>query len=56
VHDDATGTLTVHFADGTVYDYPNVPYEKFVGATQTSSPGQYFHRQIKSQHKGTKRA
>ncbi|HEY1858672.1 KTSC domain-containing protein [Acidocella sp.] len=54
-HDDETGVLTIHFADGSSYDYENVPHEKYLGATTATSKGQYFHRHIKKQHTGTPR-
>lgn len=54
-HDDETGIMTIHFADGSSYDYHGVPHETFLGVKSAPSAGGYFHRHIKTRHKGVKR-
>ena len=44
-----TGTLTVHFNNGTVYDYRNVEASTVVSVLFADSVGSEFNRLIKAQ-------
>jgi hypothetical protein len=44
---DWSGTLTIAFHSGGVYEYYQVPYSEFVGLMQADSHGTYFHTHIK---------
>lgn len=46
-YDDENEELSLTFSNGGTYDYRGVPKEVFDGLTQASSPGKYFHSQIK---------
>ena len=49
-YDPDEQTLTIEFQSGDAYTYSDVPVETYRGLTLASSPGQYFHRQIKSRY------
>jgi hypothetical protein len=42
-----SGTLTIAFHNGGVYEFYNVPPSEYVGLTNASSHGKYFHAHIK---------
>jgi hypothetical protein len=42
-----SGPLTIAFHNGGVYEFYNVPPSKYVGLTNASSHGKYFHAHIK---------
>jgi len=47
--DDAdTGSLDITFSSGSSYTYDNVPERVFTELREASSPGSYFHRNIKN--------
>lgn len=45
-----TGTLTVWFQSGGVYEYSAVTPDVWASWQRAPSAGQYFHRQIKSRY------
>ncbi|MDE2471891.1 MAG: KTSC domain-containing protein [Bradyrhizobium sp.] len=47
--DDAekVGALTITFASGSSYTYENVPLKVFEELQAASSPGKYYHQNIK---------
>ena len=45
-----TGTLTIAFHSGGVYEYYGVSYAEYVGLMRASSHGRYFHAHIKGQY------
>jgi len=47
--DDADGTLELQFANGQTYTYENVPKSVYMGLVTATSPGSYYHREIKDQ-------
>lgn len=47
---DWSGTLTIAFHSGGVYEYFNVPHSEYVGLMNASSHGKYFHAHIKKQY------
>ncbi len=47
-YDDATETLTVHFHNGTSYQYTGVSVVTFREFTLAESPGKFFHSNIRS--------
>jgi hypothetical protein len=46
--DDWSGTLTIEFHSGGVYEYYNVPYSEYDSLMNASSHGKYFHAYIKN--------
>jgi hypothetical protein len=48
--DDWSGTLTIEFNSGGVYEYDNVPRSEYVGLLRADSHGKYFHAQIKNRY------
>ena len=46
-YDDENEDLSITFANGSTYDYHDVPKEVFDGLAQASSPGGYWHAAIK---------
>lgn len=48
--DPATDTLTIEFADGSEYDYMNVPASVYRAFGAAGSAGQFFHRNIKGRY------
>lgn len=46
-YDAATRTLEVEFLSGSVYQYSNVPADKFTGMMNASSKGDYLNYWIK---------
>lgn len=52
-YDDATEELTIEFRSGEEYAYQHVPQGIVAGLRSAGSPGQYFHRQIRSRFGGT---
>ena len=46
-YDSITGTLTIEFNSGGIYEYYNVPQNIYDGLMNDSSKGKYFHRFIR---------
>ena len=44
------GTLHAKYKNGKVYSHPGVPQEKFHALLASSSKGEYFNKNIRSQH------
>jgi hypothetical protein len=49
--DDWSGTLTIAFRSGGVYEYYHVPRPEYLGLLRASSHGRYFHAYIKDQYR-----
>lgn len=49
-YDDVSGTLTIEFNDGGLYEYHNVPQAIYEGLMSSTSKGQYFHRFIRDSY------
>jgi hypothetical protein len=47
---DWSGTLTIEFHSGSVYEYYNVPASEYDGLMSASSHGEYFHAHIKNRY------
>ena len=47
---DWSGTLTIAFHSGSVYEYYHVPPSEYDGLMSASSHGQYFHAHIKNRY------
>ena len=47
---DWSGTLTIAFHSGGVYEYYGVPYSEYEALMNASSHGKYFHAHIKNQY------
>jgi len=47
---DWSGTLTIAFHSGGVYEYYNVPHSEYSGLMNASSHGEYFHAHIKKRY------
>ena len=47
---DWSGTLTIAFHSGGVYEYYHVPPSEYDGLMHASSHGSYFHAQIGRAH------
>lgn len=47
---DWSGTLTIAFHSGGVYQYFNVPLSEYAGLMNASSHGKYFHAHIKGRY------
>ena len=47
---DWSGTLTIEFHSGGVYEYYNVPPSEYAGLMNASSHGEYFHAHIKKRY------
>jgi hypothetical protein len=47
---DWSGTLTIEFHSGGVYEYYHVPSSEYDGLMNASSHGRYFHTHIKNQY------
>jgi hypothetical protein len=45
-----SGTLTIVFHSGGVYDYYGVPYSEYAGLMNANSHGKYFHANIKKRY------
>lgn len=45
-----SGTLTITFRDGSVYEYYNVPATVFEGLVAVGSPGRFHHEHIKNNY------
>lgn len=43
-------TLEIQFANGQIYAYQNVPPEEYESLMEASSPGSYFHDNIKGSY------
>lgn len=48
-YDAATETLEIEFKGAKVYQYENVPAKMHAELMASASPGEYFHKHIKSQ-------
>lgn len=53
-YDTATGTLQVTFHNGSIYQYFDVPANKWEDFKRAGSKGQFLHQQIKDQHRFVK--
>jgi hypothetical protein len=47
---DWSGTLTIEFHSGGVYEYYHVPPSEYNGLMSASSHGEYFHAYIKNRY------
>ena len=47
---DWSGTLTIAFHSGSVYEYYHVPHSEYNGLMSASSHGKYFHAYIKNRY------
>lgn len=47
---DWSGTLTIAFHSGGVYEYFDVPHAEYAGLMNASSHGKYFHAHIKNRY------
>jgi hypothetical protein len=47
---DWSGTLTIAFHSGSVYEYYHVPPSEYNGLMSASSHGEYFHAYIKNRY------
>jgi hypothetical protein len=47
---DWSGTLTIEFHSGGVYEYYGVPASEYHDLLNASSHGKYFHAQIKDRY------
>jgi hypothetical protein len=47
---DWSGTLTIAFRTGGVYEYYHVPHSEYAGLMRADSHGKYFHAQIKGRY------
>lgn len=45
---DWSGTLTIEFHSGGVYEYFDVPHSTYVDLMQAESHGKYFHAHIRN--------
>ena len=48
-YDENSETLTVHFTDGSVYAYWNVPQEEYANLLYAASTGSYFNAHIRNE-------
>jgi hypothetical protein len=46
-YDEAARVLEVEFDDGSVYQYPCVPKDVYLGLVTAPSKGSYFHYHVK---------
>ena len=49
-YDDENLDLSITFVSGGTYTHSNVPQEIFDGLVSASSPGKYWHSNIKDQY------
>lgn len=49
VHDDR-GDVLVRFSEDKIYRYKDVPSHKVEAMVHSSSPGSYFHANIRGEH------
>lgn len=49
-----SGTLSIEFLNGSVWDYPNVPAEIFTDFMASESKGKYFASHIRNKYVGVK--
>jgi hypothetical protein len=47
---DWSGTLTIAFHSGSVYEYYHVPPSEYADLMNASSHGRYFHAHIKNRY------
>jgi hypothetical protein len=47
---DGSGTLTIAFHSGGVYEYYGVPFSEYAALMNASSHGKYFHAHIKNNY------
>lgn len=50
-HDETRNRLEIEFRDGRVFQYFGVPRDEYRGLVESSSPGRYFLRHIKSSYR-----
>lgn len=53
-YDTNSSDLRVTFNSGSIYEYNNVPWEKFTKFRMAKSQGKYFNENISRSHKYTK--
>ncbi len=53
-YDIKSSTLEIQFTTGHVYQYYNVPYERWIGLKNSASKGRYFHKYIYGKWVGPK--
>lgn len=49
-YDDENEELSLTFSNGSTYDYHDVPKETFDALCAASSPGRFWHSEIKDQY------
>ena len=49
-YDPWSGTLTIVFHGGRIYEYYQVPHHEYAGLVNASSHGKYHHEHIKKDH------
>jgi hypothetical protein len=52
-YDPKNQTLELEFNDGDVYQYENFPKAKHEALLSAKSIGQFFHKNIRAQHKAS---
>lgn len=50
-YDKGSQILEVKFLDGSIYDYFNVPIDRYWGISQADSKGKYLTERIKGQYR-----
>ena len=53
-YDTESENLVVTFNSGAIYEYNNVPWDKFTKFRMAKSQGKYFNESISRSHKYTK--
>lgn len=53
-YDADSRLLTVKMHNGSVYEHPGVPADKFEAFSGADSPGLFYNRKIKHHHPGRK--
>lgn len=49
-YDFESETMEIEFSSGQVYTFNEVPVSVFNGLLEATSPGQYYHRNIKGSY------
>lgn len=49
-YDHSSHVLTIKFNNGTLYEYYNVPVQKYNGLMSAGSKGSYHHRNIRGHY------
>lgn len=53
--DQSTGTVTIAFNDGAIFEYAGVSVEDFTALVNAPSVGKYFHAYFKRRYSGVRR-